>query len=89
MRATVIEYIAGCLLLVGLIAFLAGCSPRPPVVDVPVIALCVRLAQISPEPGHVTVTGDAKHDASVLAGADLRLRAWGRELNALLVGCAG
>lgn len=88
MRATVFEYVAGALVLVFIIAILAGCTPRP-VVDIPVVQPCVRLAKISPEPGHVALSGDARHDASMLASTDLRLRAWGRELNALLVGCSG
>lgn len=88
MRTTIVEYVLGCFFLMGIIAILSGCAPRP-VVHIPVVQTCVRLAQISPEPGHVALSGDARHDASMLAATDLRLRAWGRELNALLVGCSG
>lgn len=77
---------------------LAGCAhqPTPPViearverVEVPVAVPCVDPSDVPAEPVRVgdQLTGDAAHDASVLAAANLRLRAALDRALALLKGC--
>lgn len=84
----------------GATAFtLAGCAahPTPPViearverVEVPVAVACVDPADVPAEPARVgnQLTGDAAHDAGVLAAVDLRLRAALDKALALINGCA-
>ena len=92
----VLSMVVMAMALAALLA-LAGCGqpmPRPDstlpprVVSVPIATACVREADIAPEPAHPAVPTDARAAASVLAATDLRLRAWGRELAAMLRGCA-
>lgn len=83
----------------GATAFtLAGCAahPTPPViearverVEVPVAMACVDLADVPTVPARVgdQLTGDAAHDAGVLAAVDLRLRATLDKVLALMKGC--
>lgn len=83
----------------GATAFtLAGCAahPTPPViearverVEVPVSVACIDPADVPAEPARVgdQLTGDAAHDAGVLAAVDLRLRAALDKVLALLRGC--
>lgn len=77
---------------------LAGCAahPTPPViearverVEVPVAVACVDPADVPAEPARVgdQLTGDATHDAGVLAAVDLRLRATLDKVLALMKGC--
>jgi hypothetical protein len=85
----------------GATAFtLAGCAahPTPPViearierVEVPVAVACVDPADVPAVPAHVgdQLTGDAAHDAGVLAAVDLRLRAALDKALALIKGCGG
>ncbi|NBC35541.1 hypothetical protein GTZ99_03110 [Novosphingobium sp. FSY-8] len=78
----------GALLILGL----GGCAPaiQPPrSVSVPIATPCVDSAQIPAEPARAgpALTGEARHDASILAASNLRLRAAFREARALLVGC--
>lgn len=70
---------------------LAGCaSSGPKVVRVPVPVTCVQ-GEIPPEPPTVAdrLDGNAEHDIGIIAASALRLRAWGRELSAIVKGCQG
>lgn len=83
----------------GATAFtLAGCAahPTPPViearverVEVPVAVACVDPADVPTVPARAgeQLTGDAAHDAGVLAAVDLRLRAAVDKALALMKGC--
>ncbi|MDK4804966.1 MAG: hypothetical protein OC190_00285 [Novosphingobium aromaticivorans] len=83
----------------GATAFtLAGCAAHstPPViearverVEVPVAVACVDPADVPAEPARAgdQLTGDAAHDAGVLAAVDLRLRAALDKALALISGC--
>lgn len=81
---------------------LTGCTPTPhpdPVppavrvvpVDRVVATACIKAGQIPPVPARVgnDLNGSAAHDASLLAAADLKLRAWIDQAVALLQGCGG
>jgi hypothetical protein len=61
-------------------------TPPPAAEPVP----CVDAAKIPGEPPMVgqRFNGDAKHDLQVLAPNAQALRDWGRQLRALLEGCA-
>jgi hypothetical protein len=92
----VLSMVVMALALACLLA-LASCGPAlprpdstlpPRVVQVPIATACVREADIAPEPAHPAVPADARAASSVLAATDLRLRAWGRELAAMLRQCA-
>lgn len=59
-------------------------------VNVPTPVPCVDAAQVPAEPPQVgdQLNGDARHDLGIVAPSALDLRAWGRELKALIVpGC--
>lgn len=77
---------------------LSACAahPTPPVIEarverieVPVSVACVDPADVPAVPARVgdQLTGDAAHDAGVLAAVDLRLRAALGKALALLKGC--
>ena len=78
--------------------FLAGCAPgphlhidsqQPVTVKVPVYAACISRGQIPAPVPHAALTGEARHDVSVLAAVDLRLRDALGQAVAALSGCAG
>jgi hypothetical protein len=58
-------------------------------VEVPVSVACIDPADVPAEPARVgeQLTGDAAHDASILAAVDLRLRAALDKALALIKGC--
>lgn len=78
----------------SLIIFLAlsACTTpgvRVEPVPVPVAARCVDLATVPPEPPHVDqqLTGDADRDVNTIAASAIVLRAWGRQLLAVVQEC--
>lgn len=56
-------------------------------VSVPVAVSCVKSADIPHAPPATVLTGNATNDVNALAATDLRLRAYGGILRALLVSC--
>jgi hypothetical protein len=74
----------------------AGSLPPPAVeirtvtVEKPVAVPCVKLADLPAEPEKVAgkLTGDARRDLDTVSASALRLRSWGREMKAMLTGCA-
>jgi hypothetical protein len=83
------------LLALGLTIALGGCgtTKEPGIeireVPVPTPVACVKADQIPAEPEKVgsQLSGDARHDLSIIAESALELRKWGQQLNALLAGC--
>ena len=73
---------------VVLCLLLAGCATTNKTVPVPTPVSCVR-GDVPDEPGHVSdrLTGNAEADIGIVAGSAVRLRAWGRELRAIVEGC--
>lgn len=78
-----------------LVALLAGCAHKPQTeirqVPVPTPVTCVDPAAIPAEPPRVArrFTGNARRDVEILAENARALRAWGREMRALLERCVG
>ncbi len=78
-----------------LLVILAGCAhkPAPAIREVPVPTpvTCVNRNQIPAEPPRVAsrFTGNAKRDLEILAENAQALRAWGRQMRALLEPCVG
>jgi hypothetical protein len=78
---------------------LAGCATtraaepavevRTVEVRVPVAVRCVDPADVPAEPAQVgsRLSGQAAHDADLLASSAIQLRQWGRELRALITPC--
>lgn len=66
-----------------------GIEVRYQQVKVPYAVPCVDRAKIPAEPPRVTgkLTGDARRDLDTVGASALRLRSWGVQLAALLVGC--
>jgi hypothetical protein len=60
-------------------------------VHVPVPQPCLPADQIPAEPATVShlLNGAAAHDLAVVAESALLLRAWGQEMHAAIVACAG
>lgn len=60
-------------------------------VEVPVPQPCLPADQIPDEPATVgaLLNGAAAHDLAIIAESALKLRAWGQEMHAALVACAG
>jgi len=58
-------------------------------VNVPVPTPCVTKNQIPAEPEKVgdKIVGDPRRDLDTISASALRLRAWGKTLAAILVGC--
>ncbi|HIQ17190.1 MAG TPA: hypothetical protein EYH41_04205 [Novosphingobium capsulatum] len=86
-------------LFVLLPLLLGACASKtpPPIIDVrvekvltPVSVACIDPADVPAVPARVgdQLTGDAAHDAGVLAAVDLRLRAALDKALALIKGCA-
>jgi hypothetical protein len=86
-------------LTTGLALMLAGCGAAtpPPAVEIrtvtvekPVAVPCVKIADLPAEPEKVAgkLTGDARRDLDTVSASALRLRSWGREMRAMLVGCS-
>lgn len=72
----------------------SGCKTTQPAVEIRTVEVavpraCVPVDEIPPEPETVAdqLTGRAADDTITLAESALRLRAWGRELAALLRAC--
>ena len=83
-------------ILIASTILLAACqTPEPGVevieVEVPVPQPCLPADQIPGEPPMIgdMLTGIATDDLPIVAASALRLRAWGRELHAAHVACAG
>jgi hypothetical protein len=84
------------LLAVALSACARPAVPPPAVevrtvtVDRPVAVPCVRKSDIPAEPAKIgdRLTGDARRDLDLVSASALRLRAWGRQMVAVLTGCA-
>ena len=59
-------------------------------VEIPMAVPCVDASDVPAEPARVgeQLTGDAAHDASILAAVDLRLRAALDKALALIKGCS-
>jgi hypothetical protein len=75
--------------LVILPFFVVGCaSTGPKIVRVPVPTSCAP-ETLPAEPPKVAgnLTGNAERDIGIIAASALRLRAWGKELEAILKGC--
>lgn len=78
------------------LAMLLGCTGcnkpgiRVETVPVPVAARCVDPANIPAEPPHVNdqLTGDADRDVNIIGSSALLLRAWGKQLQAIVAECA-
>jgi len=78
---------------------LAGCATEPlakpavevryQTVNVPVATPCVTKDQIPAEPEKVgdKIVGDPRRDLDTISASALRLRAWGKTLAAILIGC--
>ena len=90
--------LAATVVMVAPALMLAGCStgprlhidsPQPVTVKVPAYAACVTRGQIPAAVPHAVLSGDARHDVSVLAAVDLRLRDALGQAVAALSGCAG
>lgn len=81
--------------LISLTGCGSGITPPPAVeirtqrVEVPVSVACVDKAAIPAEPEKIAgkLTGDARRDLDTVSASALRLRSWGREMRAMLVGC--
>lgn len=77
--------------LLAVLALSACTTPgiRVEPVPVPVAARCVDLATVPPEPPHVDqqLTGDADRDVNTVAASAIVLRAWGRQLLAVVQEC--
>lgn len=74
----------------------ANRDPVPPAVEIrtvtlekPVPVACVDSKSVPAEPEKVggRLSGQAAHDADLLAGSAVKLRQWGRELRALITPC--
>lgn len=87
-------------LMVATLSVMAACShttaPPPAVevkiqrVEIPVAVACFDKRDLPAEPPRIAgkLTGDARRDLDVVSASALRLRVWGRELTAILSGCA-
>ena len=101
MRTTVIEYAFGAILLVLIVAALAGCATVPHAdqadqravvsVDKVVVASCAAAKDVPTLPAGVgaQLNGNAVHDVAILAAAVLDDRAWQGKALAIIKGCAG
>lgn len=73
-----------------------GTTPPPAVeirtvtIEKPVAVACVKASDLPAEPEKVAgkLTGDARRDLDTVSASALRLRSWGREMRAMLVGCS-
>lgn len=83
--------------LIALLALaLSGCATaRQPGIEirevpVPVAVPCIAASDIPPDPEfvHNKLTGEARHDASILGESALQLRRWGEKMHGLLWACA-
>lgn len=82
-------------LIIPPILCLAACATQtptiPPIqiqrVEVPVPAACINASDVPPEPGTVTLTGDARNDDALLAAKLAAVRVWGRTLVAMIEPC--
>jgi len=82
-----------------LAVLLAGCATAPVAkpaveikevrVNIPVPTPCVKKEQIPAEPEKVgdKIVGDPRRDLDTISASALRLRAWGKTLAAILIGC--
>jgi hypothetical protein len=82
------------LIMLPIIALVSACSHAEPGIEireipVPTPIACVKPEQIPAEPDKVgdQLTGEARHDLSIVAESALALRKYGGQLRALLEGC--
>lgn len=60
-------------------------------VPTPTAVPCLPIEKIPAEPAHVDgqLTGNADADVNIIGGSALLLRAWGQQMQAALIECAG